>query len=304
MQRDARRPTAARAALLAALIALGTAARADDGRFAAAQVSRVTTASAASGDIALVEKTHQLSLGLHRFGNADASLDLGLEYQYTRYEYDNLDSRNRDLHRLQVPLRWRLPGERWRFAGVVAPGLATSSNVLRNPADRLTGDDLLLTARAEGRYGRGDRVPYVGLAYDRFFGRPAWYPVAGIDIAAGPRWQLRVGLPDPSVTFRLSERQSLNASAYPAGSQWHVVTDDLSDEFLYRVEAYRGRVTWSLRLAGVVVDAFAGLEFERRHRLDDATGADVRLRVKDQWVFGVALRSTSAPLRFVHGYRR
>jgi hypothetical protein len=34
------------------------------------------------------------------------SLSLGLDYQYTHYEYRGVNSRNRDLHRLQFPVRF------------------------------------------------------------------------------------------------------------------------------------------------------------------------------------------------------
>ena len=276
---------------------------ADDGRHLALQVSQIPGAAASGDGVDLQESSNQISVGLHRFGDGNTWVELGLEYQYTRYEYEGLDSRNRDLHRFQVPVRWRWTADQWAFGGVVAPGLATSSNVIKDPFKRVTADDVVVTARVQASRPLGSGTLYIGAAWDRLFGRPALYPSGGVEFNAGDRWRLRVGLPDPSLSFRASQRHTLSARLYPAGNQWHAVTDDFQDDFLYRAEGYRGRITWSIAaFSGIAVDVFAGLEFGRHHRLDTRAGNNVRLDVDSQWLFGIGVRTARAPLVFVHDY--
>lgn len=289
-------------ALAAAILTNIPAAAADGGRHLALQVSGIPGASASEG-VELEESSNQISVGLHRFGNDEAWLGVGLEYQYTRYEYEGLDSRNRDLHRFQVPVRWQWTADTWTYGGVVAPGLATSSNVIKDPFNLVTADDVVVTARVHARRPLGGGTFYLGAAWDRLFGRPALYPFGGVEYAAGDRWHLRVGLPDPSVSFRASQRHTLSARLYPAGNQWHVLSDDWRNDFLYRAEGYRSRLTWSVNaFSSVTIDVFAGLEFGRHHRLETSTGNDRRLDVDSQWLFGVGVRSASAPMVFVHDY--
>jgi hypothetical protein len=67
----------------------------------------------------------------------------------------------------------------------------------------------------------------------------------------------------------------------PAGGRWHVVSDERDGaDFDYELRAWRAgailRWQWS---GGLVLTTRAGLEFERRHRLEDDTGATVNRAV-------------------------
>jgi len=247
-------------------------------------------------------KENQVFAGFHRLKTGNGTLDFGLDYQYTRYVYDGIDGRNRDLHRFQFPIRYQGKANGWKIDGSVAPGLSTSSNVLKEFFDRISSDDLFATARLEGRRDWRSRNWIVGLAYDRTFGRPLVYPIAGVEMSPSDALDLRLAFPDPGFRYRWSDRQTLSGRLFPAGHQWHVMTDDFSAEFDYRVEGLRAQLGWSMRLwKQVTLDISGGYEFARKHYLTDDLGVRIESDVDDQWLFLLGLRSGQAPLPYTHG---
>jgi opacity protein-like surface antigen len=112
--------------------------------FLALSITRQPPADFAStpAPAAVRTKENQVFAGFHRFNVGDGTLDLGLDYQYSRYVYDGIDGRNRDLHRFQFPLRYQGAVSGWKIDGNIAPGISTSSNVLKEFFDRISGDDL------------------------------------------------------------------------------------------------------------------------------------------------------------------
>lgn len=256
-----------------------------------------------SGSEAEVRYTEQqLLAGFYRARTASVCVEFGLDYQYTRYEFRDLASRNRDLHRLAVPVHWRYERNGMRFRGVVAPGISTSSNVTDDLFNRATSDDLQIKGRFEARAKTGDHDLFGGVAYDHAFGKPKLYPVAGAEFQALGGLFIRLAYPDPAARYELSEAQTITARLFPAGSVWHVVTDDFTDEFDYRVEALRAQFTWSLSLrARFRLDVSAGYEFDRRHVLTDDFGIRVRSRVDDDWLIGVSMRFGASPVLYTHG---
>jgi hypothetical protein len=247
-------------------------------------------------------KENQVFAGFHRFEAGRGTLDIGLDYQYTRYVYDGIDGRNRDLHRFQFPLRYQGEFGGWTIDGNIAPGISTSSNVLKEFFDQISGDDLFTTARLEGRRDRRSGNWVLGLAYDRTFGRPLVYPIAGIELSPGDALDLRLAFPDPGFRYRWSDSQSLSGRLFPAGHQWHVMTDDFSAEFDYRVEGIRAQLGWSIRLwRQVTLDISGGYEFGRKHYLTDDLGVRIESDVEDQWLFLFGLRAGPAPLPYTHG---
>ncbi len=272
--------------------------------FLALSVTRQPSADLSSTPASASVKTkeNQVYAGFRRFGVRDGTLDLGFDYQYTRYVYDGIDGRNRDLHRFQFPLRYQGELSGWTIDGSIAPGLSTSSNVLKEFFDRISADDLFATARLEGRRGSGKRNWVLGLAYDRVFGRPLVYPIAGIELSPSDSLDVRLAFPDAGFEYRWSNRQSLSGRLFPAGHQWHVMTDDFSSEFDYRVEGMRAQLGWSIRLwKQVTLDVSGGYEFGRKHYLTDDLGVRIESDVDDQWLFLFGLRTGPAPLPYTHG---
>ena len=247
-------------------------------------------------------KENQVYAGLYRTVAGNGTLDVEFDYQYTRYVYDGIDGRNRDLHRFQFPLRYRGALGDWTIDASIAPGISTSSNVLKEFFDAISGDDLFATARLEGRRDWRSHAWVVGLAYDRTFGKPLVYPVAGIELSPSDAFDVRLAFPDPGFEYRFSDKHSVAGRLFPAGHQWHVMTDDFSSEFDYRVEGFRAQLGWSIRLwKQVTLDISGGYEFGRRHYLTDDLGVRIESAVDDQWLLVIGLRAGAAPLAYTHG---
>ncbi len=242
----------------------------------------------------------QLTAGLHRFGAGD--LRIGFDYQYTRYEYAQINGRNRDLHRVQLPLSFTGQGGAWEIDGVVAPGVSTSSNVIKDPFNELSSDDLNARIRVEGRR-KGPGVTWVtGLAYDAAFGNPQGYPLLGIELQPGDRLQARIAFPDTALSFAATDRHRFSVRLFPAGHQWHVVSDQLGDDFDYRIQAVRTQLSWSMRWRpGMTLDVSLGYEFGRHHLFIDDLGQRVDTDAADQVLFAIGFRVGRAPLPLAHG---
>lgn len=245
---------------------------------------------------------NQVAAAFLRLERDTYTLDFGFDYQYTRYKYNELDSRNRDLHRVQFPVWLSAPIHDWQLNAHVAPGIFTSSNVLGDFFNRGSSDDLYVTGRIEARQGNTSAGWILGLAHDRSFGRSRTYPVVGINLAASDTLELRLAWPDPALRFRPNERHALSLAVFPAGNQWHVRTDDFSRDFDYRIEAWRSQVTWSFRaFRSTTIDLSLGYEFDRSHHLDDDPGNRVDADADDQWLFAIGFRFGDGPLPLTHG---
>ncbi len=279
------------------------AADPEDNLFAAVSFARLPSAdfqNVAGADV--LGKEHQLNLGGLGFSLGRVALSAGLDYQYTRYEFDGITGRDRDLHRLQVPFDFSVAVADWQLAGYVAPGVSTSSNVFKDLFDRGSSDDLLVSARVEGRRVIDGRNWFLGLAYDRLFGEPTLYPVLGAEFSPTAKLNLRLAFPDPAFRYQLSERLALHGRLFPAGHEWHVVSDDFSSDFNYEVEAYRAQASLSYRALGRLhVDLSLGYEFGREHRFVDDVGFSIDSAVDSHWLLSLGFRLAPAGLVYAHG---
>ncbi len=274
--------------------------------YASVQITRMSAAPMpVPGGMATVgTKEQRLAVGFGRLLARGWTFDFGLDYGYTRYEYTGIDGRNRDLHRLQIPMRAQAAANGWQFDAHVAPGISTSSNVFQDPFGRWTSDDVVLTAALEARRPASGSLSWLlGLAYDRAWGRPRAYPVAGVELAPASDLRLRLAFPDSSLDYDMSPAHALSWRVYPSGHQWRVVSDELAAEFDYRVQAVRTELTWSWRYTrGVVLGVTAGYESRTRHRFVDDTGTRIAGDAAGRWLFGISLRSGRAPLPHAHNY--
>ena len=258
------------------------------------------------GRASLKTKETQLALGLLEFDAGGLTYDLGVDYQYTRYAYEGVDGRNRDLHRLQFPVGLSHRSDSFSLDAFIAPGVATSSNVLKDVFDRGAGEDFLVTGRIEVRFGRGGQLGWIaGAAYDRSFGEAKPYPVVGLLYEPGSRTRLRLAFPDPALEFRTAERHNLSLRLFPAGFEWHVVSDELGRDFDYRVEGIRLQGVWSYRvLRSTWLDVSLGYEFDRRHEFVDDTGTPIASAVEDEVLLMVGLRWGDGPMPYTHRVAR
>lgn len=299
-----------RGGLFACCLAIASVATAAerDYPFLAASLTAVPESSFAYPEDTskLKAKDYRLLFGLINFEVGKVDLDLGADYQYTRYEYSGIDGRNRDLHRLQLPVGVTYAIKNWRIDGFVAPGVSTSSNVMKDLFDKGAGDDLIVTARFEGTHPIGLNFDWLaGLAYDRAFGRSLAYPIFGVLYRPRESMQLRLSFPDSAIEYAATLSQHWSLRLFPAGHEWHVFSEELNDEFDYQVEAWRTQLTWSLDLPNRVrLDLSAGYEFSRHHEFIDDRGRTIDTDAEDQFLLAIGLRFGDAPLPHAHAVAR
>jgi hypothetical protein len=247
---------------------------------------RSTLAEADFGDAQLSGQENGMALDWPLGGSGWQPAGWGVEYAYTRYEYDNLPTRDRDLHRMAVPVRWAWSSS-LAYSVELRPVIATSSNVMKDFFKRGTSEDLKLHGRWRLEHARATGAGWsAGVSRDDAFGDPKVYP----EVAAlwcTPAFEAGLGWPRAWARYRPSLAWELGVEVAPAGARWHVVSDEREGaEFDYEVEGWRAlsSARWQSR-AGFQIQAQAGLEFDRRHRFEDDLGGRVDLKVADAAYF-------------------
>lgn len=279
------------------LLAVDAAATASESAWLSLQFSRSDDAGfdiATDGRIDAVE--HRLSGALPLPARESRYGSLGLDYVYTRYEYAGLAGRNRDLHRLALPLTTGWSHGAWRFAVTAAPGISASSNVFKDPTGRWSRDEVTLAAEAAARFAPpGNWSWRLGLVRDQRFGGPRVYPAVAA-LYAGDAWMLELGWPETRATWRASERARFVAKLCAAGHRWRVVSDESGESFDYRVRAGRATLGWAFEiLPSLALELGGGYEFSRHHRLTDDGGRRLAADAAGAWLFTAGLRAGSSP---------
>ena len=242
----------------------------DDGGLA---IHHLSVAGADFGDATLRERQSGLRGWSREYAFEHLAFRFAVIYAYTRYEFDGIDSRDRDLHHVHVPLQWRTHDARW--LAVLTPVIATSSNVFKDLASRGTRDDFDLYARVEYRAaGNGTLGWRAALVRDAAFGRPQAYPEAALLWNDG-RFEADVGLPRARLDWKARDDLALGVAVAPAGAQWHVVSDERNGaEFDFRARAWRGGLHAAWRPWRFLrINAQLGVEFARNYAFEDDTGA-------------------------------
>ncbi len=253
-------------------------------------VTSTSTSAAVFGDgRRLNERQQGLQWQLPDMDVAALRVSTGMQYAYTRYEYQNTPSRDRDLHMLQLPLSVAFESDKTLWQMLVAPGIATSSNISRDLFNRATSEDVFVTGDIVYANELSTGLVALGIVHDRRFGRPLTYPkVAWRGKSDQFEWQ--IGLPDTWVDFRPRQSTLLSLGAGPVGMQWHTVRDDFQSDFEYRTRR------WDVRLEvhQKVTDSFslslhAGRAFDRRHRFEADSPVILDLSARNAWFGGISL---------------
>jgi hypothetical protein len=267
------RRRAAGAAILGFALAPPAIAQADPGGGVAAH--GVDVREAAFGDARIRERETGFSLWSPEFAFDPFAFRMAANYAYTRYEFQGVPTRDRDLHQLHVPLQWRGDDSHWRV--VLTPVIAASSNVFKDLLERASGDDFDLYGRWQVERWTDTALGWqVALVRDAAFGAPRLYPAAAL-LWRGEHVSAALGLPESSVRWNPRGNLALGAAVFPIGGRWHVVSDERGGaEFDYLARAWRGAVTadWS-PWPRLKVSVQAGVEFARHYQFEDDTGARV-----------------------------
>lgn len=213
------------------------------------------------------------------FGNVAlgaGTFSAGLDYRYTRYEFEALQSRDWDLHWLRVPVNWRRTSDNRTVIATIAPGIASSSNRFKDPGE-YANDDLDVAAHFAVVQRSSPTLSWTaGLSFDRRFGRPMLYPTGGAIVRASERWTLWLIAPDPEIAFTQNARLRWFAFLAPAGHRWHAFNEAAARRFDFETRAWRATAGGELRLLNSLsMQIFAGREFGRHYEFLDDTGRRV-----------------------------
>ena len=294
------RQSASRRAACVAAVALvvtdppARGAMAPDAKERGAAVTSLSVRPAALGGGARIRERQQgLQVWSPGFSFDRIGFRAGVDYAYTRYVFDNLPTRARDLHHLHVPLSWHDRDDRWD--ATVTPVVATSSNVFKDFLNRGGHGDIDLYLRVHFQHWRSPDLGWrIGLVRDSAFGSPRAYPAAAL-LWKGERVLAAIGLPSSQVDWHASDRLMLGAALFPAGGSWHVVSDERGGaQFDFRARAWRGALTAQWQpWRGLRARAQAGIESRRHYRFEDDTGAAINRDAGSAGYFRLELRFES-----------
>ncbi|NHA14852.1 hypothetical protein [Thioalkalivibrio sp. XN279] len=254
------------------------------------EFTRGALATADFGDARLSGSENRLAVRGPAIPAGEGQFRWALDYAYQRYEYSGLPTRNRDLHRVEVPLTWRgLAPTAWEAE--FRPVVATSSNVFKELWSRGSSDDFMWHGRVlRQREPQGARWGWrAGIAYDDAFGAEQAYPLFAL-LREHHGMRMELGWPVTRAMLEVGRGFAVGGEVAPAGARWHVVSDERDEAaFDYEVRAWRAGATlrWESS-GGLFLTTRAGLEFERRHRLEDDTGATVNRAVGEAGFFELA----------------
>ena len=275
---------------LAALVALFTSTTGAAHAQALIEGRHVSLAEADFGDARLAGREDTLLMRTPAFDVAGGNLDVAADYTYTHYDYTGVASRDRDLHRLELPVTWTGTGQTHARLALV-PTAAASSNVFKDLFSRGGSDDFSLYGHASVERtpdsGWGWRA---GAGYDDSFGDERVYPLLAL-LHRGEKVTMELGWPRTRVDWQVHPRVTLALDIAPAGGRWHVVSDERDGaSFFYTTEAWRGSLLaqWAIT-PHWRLDAVAGYEFDRHHEFEDDTGAHIDQDVDSTALYGVNL---------------
>ena len=251
------------------------------------ELTRSSLATADFGDARLSGTEYRVAIRGASLPAGELEFRWVLDYAYQRYEYSGLASRNRDLHRVELPLSWHGDAAvSWTVE--LRPVVASSSNVFKDLWSRGSSDDFMWHGRA--LLGRTPVGPgwgwHLGGARDDAFGRERVYPVVAL-LRQHEGVRMELGWPVSRAMREAGRGIEAGGELAPAGARWHVVSDERDGaSFDYEVRAWRASGILRWRAAGgLVLTTRLGLEFDRRHRLEDDMGATVTRAVDEARFF-------------------
>jgi len=214
-----------------------------------------------------------------------------------RYRTISFDARmpradfNGDVHEVELGLHaWRTAGPHRRTL-TLRPGIAVSSNVLKNPA--------ALNSKALG--GRFQWFEYIaqtasvnwllGLGIDDRFGEYRAYPLAGLTWEPHPGTSLQLAYPDTRIIQRLTATTTLSLNVAPDGGEWRVHNKSMEKEADFHWENWR--TTFAMRWTqprGWGIELQGGMLFHQAMRVPLENGVTLATELDDAAFASFALQ--------------
>ena len=176
----------------------------------------------------------------------------------------------------------------FRFS--VAPALAASSNVVKEPGEYSTDAFQLLGALMWTRSLSKRTALRYGVCGDHRFGRYELYPSINIDWRPHADWTIELGYPTTRVTYSASKTVDSSLLITPDGNEWHVRDRSLEKQSQLVYDAWL--VEWAFRWkasAHIAISASIGRQFDNRYEFTLLDDRRVRVASDSVTRFGAAL---------------
>jgi len=242
------------------------------------------SAAVVDHDISVLEQglgtTEQKNQELQIFARGPANLSFGFSHRYSKFDFAGIEPQtNAHLHRSAFALQWRRGDSHGNVRAAVAPTLAASSNVLGHPKKYRSDTLRLSLALVRQQRLSASIIARYGLCRDDRFGRYRFYPTAALEWRPHPDWEIDLGFPASSVTYRFSESLSSGLGAAPDGGEWHVMNRNFDAESRFVYESYA--VEWLVELeAGNHLSLVAGVGRQLRNNFEMTLQSGERLSVE------------------------
>jgi len=242
------------------------------------------SAAVVDHDISELERglgtTEQKNQELQILARGPANLSFRFSHRYSKFDFAGIEPQtNAHLHASTFALHWRRGDGHSNVRVAVAPTLSASSNVLGHPQKyRSETLQVLLALVWQQRLSESVIARY-GLCGDDRFGHYRFYPTAALEWRPHPDWEIDIGFPASSVTYRLTDSLSSGISAAPDGSEWHVMNRDFDAESQFIYESYA--VEWLFDFeAGRHLNVVAGVGRQLRNSFEMTLQSGERVSVQ------------------------
>ena len=231
--------------------------------------------SFAGGDGQSNQRNHNIDL-LFRLSESWA---IGAGHHYDILGIEQLRPQsNGHVHTVFLPLHRisKSGNNSVRFS--VAPALAASSNVVKDPGEYSADAFQLLGALVWTRdLSNGTTLRY-GVCGDHRFGSYKLYPSISIEWQPHVDWTIGLGFPKTRVVYRASKTFDSSLLITPDGNEWHVRDKRMEKQSQLIYEA--SLIEWAFRWKAskhIAISASVGRQFDNRYELTLLDDRRVRL---------------------------
>lgn len=233
------------------------------------------------------QRNHNIDL-LFRFGESWA---FGAGHHYDILGIEQLEPQsNGHVHTVFFPLHRISRSGNKGFRISVAPALAASSNVVKDPAEYSADAFQLLGALVWTRNLSTHTTLRYGVCGDHRFGSYKLYPSISVEWQPHVDWTIELGFPTTRLVYRASKILESSLLITPDGNEWHVRDEGMEEQSQLVYEA--SKVEWALRwTAGkhIAISASVGWQFDNRYELTLLDNRRIRLSSDSVTRIGAAL---------------
>lgn len=213
------------------------------------------------------------------------------------HRYDQLDAAgiglptNGHLHTVFMPFHRQIGSDTSGFRVSVAPAMAASSNVLKDPDEYSADAFQLLAALVWNRNLSEKTAVRFGACGDHRFGGYSVYPLVSFDWQPHNDWLIELGFPVSRMTWQVTDSLAMALRVAPDGNEWHVENKamDRQSQLVYEATLFEYAVNWQFH-ERLTASVSAGRLVDIRYKVTLLNDINARLTGSDVTRVGAAIR--------------